>query len=71
MPALTCDDALVEKALKDLHVAWDGTAESWRDQARTDFATDHLDPLTIRAREAAAAIRRMDAILRDVVHQCT
>lgn len=71
MPALTCDDALVEKALKDLQVAWDGTAESWRDQARTDFATDHLDPLITRAREAAVAMRRMDTLLRDAVQQCT
>jgi hypothetical protein len=71
MPVLTCDDALLEKALKELRVAWDATGEGWRDQARADFANDHLDPLMARARQAAGTIRRMDAILRDAVQQCT
>lgn len=71
MPALTCDDALLEKAVKELRAAWDDTSETWRDQARTDFANDHLDPLEARARQAAGAIRRMDTLLREAVRQCT
>lgn len=71
MPALTCDDALLEKAVKEIRAAWDATADTWRDQARSDFATDHLDPLEARARAAAGAVRRMDTLLREAVRQCT
>jgi hypothetical protein len=71
MPVLSGDDALLEKALKELLVAWDATSDGWRDQARVDFAHDHLDPLMARARQAAGAIRRMDTLLREAVQQCT
>ncbi len=71
MPSLSNADALIEKAVKDLDHAWDASAETWRDQARTDFATLHLEPLEARARQAAGAIRRMDTLLREAIRQCT
>ncbi len=71
MPVLTCDDALLEKAINELRAAWDATGDTWHDQARSDFATNHIDPLEARARQAAGAIRRMDTLLREAVRQCT
>jgi hypothetical protein len=71
MPVLNCDDALLEKALGELRVAWEATAETWRDQARADFGADHFEPLEARVRQAAGAIRRMDTLLREAVRQCT
>lgn len=71
MPALMGDDALLEKALKDLAAAWDATSDAWRDEARTDFADQHLDAIDARTRAAVRAIRQMDTLLKEAIHQCS
>ncbi len=70
MTHLSCDYALVEKALSDMRAAWDASGAGWRDQARHDFAHDHLEPIELHARQAAEAMRRLDSLLRDAVRQC-
>ena len=65
------DDALLEKALKDLAAAWDATADEWRDEARTDFSDQHLHELEARTRLAVRAIRQMDTLLKEAIHQCS
>lgn len=71
MPSLMGDDALLEKALKDLAAAWDATADGWRDEARTDFAEQQVQELEARTRLAVRTIRQMDALLKEAIHQCS
>ncbi len=71
MPSVMGDDALLEKALKDLAVAWDATADGWRDEARTAFADQHLHEMEARIRLAVRTIRQLDTLLKEAITQCS
>ena len=71
MPNLSGDDALLEKAIKDLHAAWDAAGEGWRDRARDDFKDQHLDALEAEVREAARAMRELQVLIGEAVRSCS
>ena len=71
MPTMSSDDAVLEKLRQELHLAWEATAEDWRDQARNDFYDEHLAEIERRVNESARAIRQLQALFRDTVRACT
>ena len=71
MPSASGDDGLLEQALADLKIAFDATAETWRDQARDEFAQHHLAEIEVRVRQAVRAIRQLDNLSREAVRQCS
>ena len=71
MPNFSGDEALIERALKDLQTAWAATADGWRDQARSDFEREHLVEIEDRLREAARAMRQIQTILREAITACS
>jgi hypothetical protein len=70
MPNLAGDDALLEKALRALDLAWTEGGSRWRDSAREDFAAAHLDPIRERARVAIRALKQLDGLLAETMRQC-
>ena len=71
MPTMSSDDAVLEKLRHELAIAWEATAEDWRDQARRDFHEEHLAEIERRVDESARAIRQLQALFRDAVRACT
>jgi len=71
MPNVSGDDALLEKALKDLSAAWSRSSDGWQDAARSTFAELHLQPIEIRARHGAKAIKQLEALLAEAMRQCS
>ena len=71
MPKLSGDEAVIERAVKDLQAAWSATADGWRDQARPDFEHQHLVEIEVRLREAGRAMRQIHAILREAITACS
>lgn len=71
MPNLGGDDALLEKAIKDLHAAWDVAGEGWRDLARDDFKDRHLDGMEAEVRGAARAMRELQVLIAEAVRSCS
>ena len=70
MPNLTGDDALLEKSLRTLEQAWNESGSRWRDEAREDFAREHLAPISERARVAIRALKQLDGLLAETMRQC-
>ena len=64
------DDGPLEQALRDLHQAWNATAEGWRDRARDEFGRLHLDPIDIRTREATRTLSALAALVEEARRQC-
>jgi hypothetical protein len=71
MPTVITDDGMLEQALHDLKAAWVATESDWQDQARHDFADQHLEPIDTRARQAMRAMRQMETLLSEAARQCT
>ena len=71
MPNVSGDDALLDKALRELSQAWSATSDGWRDQARTTFAETHLQEIEKRARLGARAIKQLEALLSEAMRQCS
>ncbi len=64
-------DGALDQALRDLMAEWADCESAWRDDARRDFAENHLDPIAERARAAVIAIKRLDALLREGIQRCS
>ena len=71
MPTMSSDDAVLEKLRHEWRLAWEATAEDWRDQTRHDFHQQHMADIERRVDESARAIRQLQALLRDLVQACT
>ncbi|MBA2482308.1 MAG: hypothetical protein H0V44_16720 [Planctomycetes bacterium] len=70
MTGVSGDDALLEDSLRQLLEAWAATSEGWRDQARSDFADQHLAGIEDRTRLAARSVKEMDVLIAQVMRQC-
>ncbi len=71
MSATGSNATLLTKALKDLLVQWDSTANAWRDQARVEFDKDFLQELVIAVRGASRAAQEIENLLSKVRSECS
>ena len=65
------NESMLAKAMEDLEKKWAITADGWRDQARTDFDEQHLEPMRHAVRTARSAIRNVDELMAKVVRDCS
>lgn len=68
-----CDGASGEiaSALRDLLVAWDRSAEGWRDQQRQDFERSFIDPLQDSLEQVVKQTAGCASLLQRVRRDCT
>jgi len=59
------------RAAKDLREHWTEACESWRDQNREDFDTNHMQPLAPQITLMAAAIHRLIDVLEQAERELT
>lgn len=64
------DAAGLLEATKKLAADWGATQVFWRDQKSREFAAQYLADLPQFAKQAAAAVGEIDALLRKVVADC-
>ena len=64
------DHARLEQVVRDLETTWEASRDVWRDHARLDFATDHLDPILDEIRVAIGDLRRLEQLLTEAVKAC-
>jgi hypothetical protein len=57
-------------ALKTLHVRWDETCMSWRDDVRREFTERFWNTLEAQVPAALAAIDRLDQVLTQLRQDC-
>jgi hypothetical protein len=53
-----------------LKLAWNNTAEQWRDSVRAEFEATYLEPLEPEIKAAVDAIQRLDQVLAQAYHEC-
>lgn len=70
MPTVMGYDALLAKALRDLHQTWAASEAVWRDQARTDFTHAHLEPIADRIRLAVRTLKQLESLLESMERDC-
>jgi hypothetical protein len=58
-------------AMRTLREKWDNTEADWRDQVRTEFAEEFLEPLDAQVAVTLRGIKRLEETLRAVRRQCS
>jgi hypothetical protein len=61
----------LNKALRNLHIAWDRTADGWQDHLRPQFEADHLEPMVVDAKAAVNAMNRLAELFARVRRDCS
>lgn len=56
--------------LKDLHVAWNGTSDSWNDEVREGFGRAFVEPLDPLVASAQRAFFQMEELRSKAVREC-
>jgi hypothetical protein len=64
------DEALLEKALRDLADAWRAAEEGWRDAARDGFHREFLAPLEARAGYAVKTLQQFATLIEEAERTC-
>ena len=70
MPRLGHDEAILNKAARELEMHWEMAAARWRDRARVDFENMFLKELIPDTKRAADAITRINRLLQRAVQEC-
>lgn len=65
------NEALLARALQDIRAKWETSSSMWHDRARDDFERKHLEELFHAAQAARQAMKAVDALLRDAIHDCS
>lgn len=65
------DEAVLDRAIHELIEAWAMTADGWRDQARTDFGREFLDPIEWRTRHALRSLSDLSMLCAEAQRRCT
>jgi hypothetical protein len=55
---------------RELHLAFECTAELWKDQSRSDFGAQFIEPLTEEINRAAKAITQISSVLTHLHTDC-
>jgi len=64
------NEALLARAAQDLQAKWENTQSMWRDKARDDFERKHLEELLAAVHAARQAMKAVDNLLRQAIHDC-
>lgn len=64
------EGAIIERHLRDLLAAWEATGERWRDGARSEFETEHLEAIAWRTRHALKAYAELAALCAEAERSC-
>ena len=65
------NDSMLARAMEDLEKKWNITADGWRDKAREDFETEHLEEMRKAVRMARSAMRNVDELIAQVARECS
>ena len=65
------NEAILTQAVRDLHGKWEGTGWEWRDKARDDFERRYLEELEALGKAAQRAMKAVDQLLREAIHDCS
>ena len=60
----------IAQALKNLSAEWQQTREHWRDGKAAEFEKTYLEPLPHHVARAVSVITELNALLRQVRHDC-
>jgi hypothetical protein len=58
-------------AMQVLREKWDQSEPAWRDQVRTEFAEEYLEPLESQVAVTLRGIKRLEETLRAARRQCS
>ena len=62
--------AQLKLAAKDLFSQWQGLKVSWQDENSRQFEKKYIDLLKSELRAVELAMKRMDAMLNRIRHEC-
>jgi vacuolar-type H+-ATPase subunit E/Vma4 len=65
------NDAIVARAKEELERHWAEAAAQWRDSARADFEATHMEEIRTALKSARDAIHKAQALLQDVIKECS
>lgn len=71
MPSLSNADRQLLDALRDLERVWSHAGDTWRDDARREFADEFIEPFGPAIRGAVGAIGEVNALLRQAIRDCS
>lgn len=64
------NEALLARSSQDLQAKWENTSALWRDKARDDFERKHMEELLNAVMAARHAMKAVDQLLRQAIHDC-
>ena len=58
-------------AIKNLRIAWEATEDGWRDQVRTEFEENHIEPFLSQATNTLRAMEQLSDVFARIYRECS
>jgi hypothetical protein len=67
---LSGGEALLAHAANDLKVAWEISAQGWRDKTRLEFETQYIEEFQAAVKSARQSVKAVEELLRQAIRDC-
>ncbi len=59
------------RAMRELNLGWEVTAQTWKDKARRDFEAEYVDVFVPAVKAAVSAMKSTAELLGEAIRECS